>query len=232
MSNGAMRTCTGCGVSLNETAQFCHACGAKQGGEAKPLPPALIGLVALAVVVVVAVVAYSAGRSSGPEGVPPPATAAPFSSGGGGAPDISNLTPREQADRLFNLVMTAHEQGDVARMNQFTPMAINAYTALATLDPDAHYHVGLISAITGNLDEARARADSMDALVPGHLLASMLRNSVAQMQGDEAASLAAHRAFLEHYDAQITSGRQEYIDHQRSIEPFKTQAEARVGVGG
>jgi hypothetical protein len=234
MSNGATRTCTSCGVSLNETAQFCHACGAKQGGEAKPLPPALIGLVALAIVVVVAVVAYSAGKSSGPEGVPQ-AAAAPFSSGGGGTgapPDISNLTPREQADRLFNLVMTAHEQGDVARMNQFTPMAINAYSALTTLDPDAHYHVGLISAITGNLDEARARADSMDALVPGHLLASMLRNSVAQMQGDEAASLAAHRAFLEHYDEQITTGRQEYIDHQRSIEPFKAQAEARVGDGG
>ena len=68
--------------------------------------------------------------------------------------------------------------------------------------------------------------------VPGHLLASMLRNSVAQMQGDDAASLAAQRAFLEHYDEQITSGRQEYIDHQRSIEPFKSQAEARVGDGG
>jgi hypothetical protein len=234
MSNAATRTCTSCGVSLNETAQFCHGCGAKQGAEAKPLPPALIGLVALAIVVVVAVVAYSAGKSSGSGGVPQTA-AAPFGSAAGGAgapPDISNLTPREQADRLFNLVMTAHEQGDVARMNQFTPMAINAYSALGTLDPDAHYHVGLISAITGNLEEALARADSMDAQVPGHLLASMLRNSVAQMGGDEAASLAAQRAFLEHYDEQITTGRQEYIDHQRSIEPFKTGAEARVGGGG
>jgi hypothetical protein len=233
MSNAATRTCTNCGVSLNETAQFCHACGAQQGADTKPLPPALIGLVALAIVVVVAVVAYSAGRSSGPP-APPTTAAAPFASGGGGGapPDISNLTPREQADRLFNLVMTAHEQGDVARMTQFTPMAINAYQALGTLDPDAHYHVGLISAITGDLDEALARADSMDALVPGHLLASMLRNSVAQMGSDQAARLAAQRAFLENYDAQITSGRPEYIDHQRSIEPFKTQAETAVGGGG
>lgn len=231
MSNAASRTCSSCGAPLSGTAQFCHACGAKQGGETRPLPPAVIGLVALAIVVVVAVVAYSAGKSSTDTGMPPSA-AAPFASGGGVAPDISNLSPREQADRLFNLVMTAHEQGDAARMNQFTPMAINAYIALGALDPDAHYHVGLISAITGNLDEARARADSMDAAVPGHLLASMLRNSVAQMAGDEAASLAAQRAFLEHYDEQITSGRQEYIDHQRSIEPFKDQAAARVGGGG
>jgi len=226
------KACSSCGASLSGAAQFCHACGAKQGGETKPLPPAVIGLAALAIVVVVAVVAYSAGKGSGDSGMPPSA-AAPFASGGGGvAPDISNLSPREQADRLFNLVMTAHEQGDVARMNQFTPMAINAYSSLGNLDPDAHYHVGLISAITGNLDEALARADSMDAAVPGHLLASMLRNSVAQMSGDEAASMAAQRAFLEHYDEQITTGRQEYIDHQRSIEPFKTQAEARVGGGG
>lgn len=232
MNNAATRSCSSCGVSLNATAQFCHACGAKQGTDAKPLPPALIGLVALAIVVVVAVVAYSAGKSSGPAATPATASA-PFASGGGGTPpDISNLTPREQADRLFNLVMTAHEQGDVARMTQFTPMAINAYGALGTLDPDAHYHVGLISAITGNLDEALARADSMDAQVPGHLLASMLRNSVAQMGGDEAASLAAQRAFLEHYDEQITTGRQEYIDHQRSIEPFKLTAESNVGGGG
>lgn len=232
MSQAASRTCSSCSAPLTDTAQFCHACGAKQGGDTKPLPPALIGLVALAIVVVVAVVAYSAGKSSGPS-APPASAAAPFASGGGGvAPDISNLSPREQADRLFNLVMTAHEQGDVARMNQFTPMAFNAYAALGSLDPDAHYHVGLIAAITGNLDEALARADSMDAAVPGHLLASMLRNSVAQMSGDQAASLAAQRAFLEHYDEQITTGRQEYIDHQRSIEPFKTQAESRVGAGG
>ena len=107
MNNAATRSCSNCGVSLNATAEFCHACGAKQGAEAKPLPPALIGLVALAVVVVVAVVAYSAGKSSGPAGMPATASA-PFASGGGGGgtpPDISNLTPREQADRLFNLVI-------------------------------------------------------------------------------------------------------------------------------
>jgi hypothetical protein len=184
-------------------------------------------------VVVVAVVAYSAGKSSGSAGAPATTAAAPFAGNAGGvAPDISNMTPREQADRLFNLVMTAHEQGDVARMTQFAPMAVSAYSALGQLDPDAHYHVGLISAITGDLDQALARADSMEAQVPGHLLASMLRNSVAQMQGDQEASRAAQRAFLEHYDAQITTGRQEYIDHQRSIEPFKTQAEANVGGGG
>ena len=225
MNATAKKSCSNCGASINASAQFCHACGAKQGAESKPLSPGLIGLVALAVVVVVAVIAYGVGRSSNPAG-----SAAPFAAGGTGAlPDLSNMSPREQADRLFNRVMTAHEAGDVAQMNQFAPMALSAYGNLGPLDPDAHYHVGLVQAITGNSAGALARADSMDAQVPHHLLAAMLRSSVAQMTGDTAAGLAASRDFLEHYDEQIVTGRQEYIDHQRGIEMFKSDAESRVG---
>ncbi len=226
MNATAKKSCSKCGASINASAQFCHACGAKQGAPAKPLSPGLIGLVALAVVVVVAVIAYGVGKSSTSSGA-----AAPFaaSSATGGMPDLSSMSPREQADRLFNRVMTAHEAGDIAQMNQFAPMALSAYDNIGPLDPDAHYHVGLIQAITGNTAGALARADSMDAQVPHHLLASMLRSSVAQMTGDTAAGLAASRDFLEHYDQQIVSGRQEYIDHQRGIEMYKSDAESRVG---
>jgi hypothetical protein len=189
----------------------------------------VLGLLALAVVSVVAVFSYSVGKSAAPQAAPGGA-GAPLA-GGGAPPDISNMTPRQQADALFNRVMTAHETGDFAGVNQFGPMAINAYSMLGSLDPDAHYHVGLMSAITGGLDEAQARADSIDAQVPNHLLASMLRNSAAQMTGDDSAALAAKRAFLEHYDAEIVTGRQEYLDHQRSIESFKTQAEEAVRGG-
>lgn len=228
MNATAKKPCSKCGASINASAQFCHACGAKQGAESKPLSPGLIGLVALAVVVVVAVIAYGVGKSSNPGGA-----ATSVAAGGTGAmPDLSSMSPREQADRLFNRVMTAHEAGDVAQMNQFAPMALTAYDMLGPLDPDAHYHVGLVQAITGNAGGALARADSMDAQVPHHLLASMLRNSVAQMSGDAAASLAASRDFLEHYDEQIVTGRQEYIDHQRGIEMFKSDAESRVGGTG
>jgi hypothetical protein len=224
------KSCSSCGASLNATAQFCHSCGAKQGAESKPVPPALLGLVAFAVIAVVAVIAYSVGKSSTPQAVPG-GPSAPVTAGPGAPPDISNMTPRQQADALFNRVMTAHENGDFASVNQFAPMAVNAYSMLGELDPDAHYHIGLMSAITGNLDEARARAESIQAQVPVHLLASLLRNSAAQMAGDEAAILAAKRTFLENYDAEIVTGRQEYIDHQRSIESFKAQAEAAVGGG-
>jgi hypothetical protein len=228
MNATAKKTCGNCGASINATAQFCHACGAKQGTERKPIPPPLLGLVALVVVIVVAVVAYSAGRSSQPAVAP---GGAPFAAAGatGAAPDISNLSPRQQADRLFNLVMTAHEQGDFGRVNQFASMAVQAYGILGDLDPDAHYHVGLVSAITGNAEEAMARVDSMESAVPGHLLAAMLRNSVAQVQGDSAASRAAHERFLENYQREISAGRQEYLDHGSAIEAFRQQAERRTG---
>lgn len=228
MNATAKKTCSNCGASINASAQFCHACGAKQGAESKHLSPGLIGLVALAVVVVVAVIAYGVGRSSNPAG----AAAPNATSATGAMPDLSTMSPREQADRLFNRVMTAHEAGDVAGMNQFAPMALSAYDNLGSLDPDAHYHVGLMMAITGDGAGALARADSMDAQVPHHLLASMLRSSVAQMTGDTTAGLAASRNFLEHYDEQIVTGRQEYIDHQRGIEMFKSDAESRVGGTG
>ncbi len=227
MADTTRRTCVSCGATLSGTARFCHACGAKQDAPQRSFPPLLLGLVALALVMLVAVVAYSVGRSSQPAA----ATSAAPSGATGAAPDISNLSPREQADRLFNIVMSAHEQGDVARMNQFAPMAIQAYGLLNPLDPDGHYHVGLMSAVSGNQDEARARADSIEAAVPNHLLALMLRNSVAQMQGDEATSLAVHRKFLEVYDAEMAAQRQEYLDHQSGIAGFKAQAERRVGGG-
>ena len=221
MNATPQHACASCGASLKATAQFCHACGAKQGAESKQIPPALLGLVAVAALAVSGKLTITAREAPG----------SAMTAGSGAPPDISNLTPRQQADALFNRVMTAHENGDFASVNQFASMAIGAYGMLGELDPDAHFHVGLMSAITGDLDEARARADSIETQVPNHLLASMLRNSAAQMTGDEAAGLAAKRAFLDHYDAEIITGRQEYIDHQRTIESFKAQAEAAVGGG-
>ena len=55
----------------------------------------------------------------------------------GAAPDISQLSPRERFDRLFNRIMQAAEQGDTAQVRRFTPMALGAYAQLDTIDADA-----------------------------------------------------------------------------------------------
>jgi len=227
MNASIKNTCSSCGASLSSGAQFCHACGARQTPERTPLPRAVWGVAAVVAVLVIAVAAYSIGRSS----VRPADTPGTPLAGGapGGPPDISSMTPREQADRLFELVMTAHEQGDFGRVNQFTPMALQAYSALGSLDPDAHYHLGLMSAISGNVEEAQARADSIVSVAPDHLFALMLRNSVAQLQGDSSTSRAAQQRFLELYDAQIATGREEYQLHSRALDAFRSQAIGSTG---
>ncbi len=230
MNTTAKKSCTSCGTSLSATAQFCHACGVQQGAERKSVPlPALV-LVGFALVVVVAIVAYNAGRSasSGPPGSP---AGTAMGSTAGGPPDISNMSPREQADRLFDVVMTAHEQGDFGRVDQFASMALQAYGMLGPLDADAHYHVGLMSAITGDAAEARARIDSMRSVVPNHLLATMLSATVAQMESDAAAVSTAERKFLQDYDAEVATDRVEYQMHERAITNFKARVEAVEGGG-
>lgn len=180
-------------------------------------------LAGLAAVTLVAVIAFQAGRSSPPP-AGPPAAGAPAGGAGGGMPDLASMGPWEQADRLFNRVMTAHEQGDQGSVDLFKPMALQAYGMLGTLDPDAHYHVGVMQVVTGEVDDARARADSIEAQVPGHLFAFMLRHSAARMENDEAAAQEAYQGFLANYDGEIAAGRQEYEDHQRAVDSFRQQA--------
>ncbi|MGD8725992.1 MAG: hypothetical protein PVH40_00035 [Gemmatimonadales bacterium] len=196
--------------------------------ERPALPLPILALIGLAVVVVVAIVAYNAGRSAaaGPGSTSPSSA---MTSAGGGPPDISSMSPREQADRLFEIVMTAHEQGDFGRVDQFASMALQAYDLLGELDEDAHYHVGLMSAITGDVEEARARVDSMRSTVPNHLLATMLRATVAQMEGDTAAAQAAERKFTRDYEAEIATNRIEYQLHERAIENFRARIAAGEG---
>ena len=230
MTGTPPRTCVNCGAPLSAGAQFCHACGAPQRRAASrqpPLPWLVVG--GLIVVIVVAIVSYSVGRSAGRTAVAGGATSA--EAGMGAAPDISNMSPSEQAERLFELVMTAHEQGNVQRMNQFLPMALQAYEMLGTLNADQHYHVGLMDAISGNVQGALAQVDTIRTTEPDHLLATMLRYSVAQLQGDSAAAQAALRKFNQDYTGEMAKNLPEYGPdlHGRSIESFHTQAQSASG---
>jgi hypothetical protein len=178
-------------------------------------------------VVMIAVIFYQVGQSSGE---PTPAAqqqAAPAQGGFGAATtDLSTMTPREQADRLFDRVMRAHESGNAQEVAFFAPMAIQTYGLLESLDADARYHVGLIATIAGDLAAAVAQADSLDAEFPGHLMVAMIRSRVAQMQQDAAGQQAAYAAFLANVDAELAAQRPEYEAHQRVVDSFRAEAEA------
>jgi hypothetical protein len=145
-------------------------------------------------------------------GAPPPAAEAPVARPSGPV-DLTQLTPREAADRLFDRVMISREAGKLDSAAFFAPMALRAYAMLDGLDPDARFHIGLLEIAAGNPPGAEAQADTLAQAVPTHLYAFMLRADAARARGDSAAAARADQAFVRNYDAETAAARPEYGPH-------------------
>jgi hypothetical protein len=183
-------------------------------------------------IVVAIVFGASPAPPAGGQSAAPPAGAPPGAPGAGPV-DFANLTPRQRADQFFDHIMRADERGDSGEVMVFRPLALAAYGELDELDGDARFHVGLIEAISGGLDAALAQADSLDAVAPGHLLASNVRHTVAEKRGDVDGARRAYQAFLDDYEREMAAQRPEYAAHQRLLESFRAQAQqALSGSGG
>ncbi|MGD8281526.1 MAG: zinc ribbon domain-containing protein, partial [Gemmatimonadota bacterium] len=120
--------------------------------------PWWIAGVAMFVLIVVLGVRMVTPAGSGSAPAQQPAPVAPFAGGGGPGtpPDLSQMTPREAADRLFDRVMTYVAQNDSAQAQAFMPMALGAYERAQPLDHDGLFHMSLLNRVAGNLDEALA----------------------------------------------------------------------------
>lgn len=220
--------CPSCGATIMPRARFCHACGAALpggpgGGKWSARRLAGLGAIAGAIVVsAVAVVMYSK------RDVAPPSPSAwpgpmPMTSPGG-PPDLSRMTPRQAADRLFNRIMTASEQDNRAEALRFVPMAIEAYGRLPALDRDAHYHLGLIYGVAGDRANVEKQIAALRQGAPNHLLALALEHDAAQQSGDRAVASRILAAFAAAYDAEIRTQRPEYEAHRNTIEKFRDAA--------
>jgi hypothetical protein len=144
-------------------------------------------------------------------------------------PDISNMSPRERFDRLFNRIMRAAESGDANTVSTFAPMAIQAYGMLDTADPDARYHLALIQLHTGDVEGARAQGDSILKAQPGHLFGYIVKGTIARFQKDTKSLPGIYADFLKHYDAEQAAQRPEYAEHPRAVEDFLKAAQASGG---
>ena len=217
--------CPACGAPLTDQARYCHRCGraVTVGGIAERTPWFVAwSLVVLALGGITYFVVTKGSAAARPDMANAGAGAAAPAAGSGGAPpDISQMTPRERFLRLHDRIMTAADQGDTATANRFAPMALLAYGMLDSYDPDVRFHAGTIHIRLGQYAEALALADTIDAEVPNHLFADLLRAEVAQDQGNRAAFEKSRRSFLAHSDAQIASGRPEYQEHQAVLTAFK-----------
>jgi hypothetical protein len=159
-----------------------------------------------------------------------PAAAGPADpSAGGAAPDISNMSPRERADRLFDRIMTAGEQGDTARMRFFRPMALQAYAMLGAPDDHIHYDIGMIYAVLGDADSAVAQASAIERNTPNNLLALLVRIAVASGKKDQPTLRRLYTTFLDKYDREIAAARPGYDEHKTALEGVRTEARRVLG---
>ena len=139
-------------------------------------------------------------------------------------PDISNMSPRERFNRLYNRIMTAAQSGDEATVTRFTPMALMAYAQLDTIDADARYHAALLKVHIGEVDAPRALADTILAQNPGHLFGYIIRGTVARFRKDQPELKRAYAGFLKRYVAEMKAARPEYAEHRTSLDDFRKAA--------
>jgi len=240
-------TCRSCGAKLSARAKFCADCGTAVAGAARgAAAPAArasrtsttdriawyvagVAVVALLIVVVVVVA-----RKSGAPPAEAATTGAP-ATGERATTDLSSMSPREAADRLYNRIMTAHEAGDSAQVNFFAPMALQAYGNLGSdqLDPDARLHLGLVQLAIGAAVPAAAQGDTILKKVPSHLFGWLLKARAADALNNAAEAKRDYQAFMRNYDSEIAKKRPEYTEHSQMLQDTRSRAQrAGVAAGG
>jgi hypothetical protein len=235
--------CRECGNPLPRGAKFCNMCGAAAAavpGTAAPRPSALPWIVAGAALlglIAVLLVPGLRGRSEPQPAAQPPFTAAAPggaapSAGPGGNPaavDLSQMTPREAADRLFNRVMTAASSGDTAQAQRFLPMAVMAYQRVDSLDVDGRYHLAALQLVAHDYSAARAQADSILAANPTHLFGLFSAAAAEDGKGNAAGAKELYLRFIRAYDAEVAKKLPEYEEHSQGLPAMRAQAVAKAG---
>ncbi|MBA2688359.1 MAG: zinc ribbon domain-containing protein [Gemmatimonadaceae bacterium] len=245
-------SCTECGAPLSPGALFCHRCGKRVGrGSEVPAPqePATLTPVrkekqslvpwAIAAVALLAALATLAGRGfnasrgstlDAPQNALPQAglddrAAAPVDPNVRG-PDISSLSPQERADRLYTRVMILNSEGKTDSVQFFAPMALVAYQMLEPLNADQRYDMGRIAEVAGQLDAARAQADTILKGAPTHLLGLILAGRASELLAQPAQKAEFARRLLAAEKSELATKKPEYERHEDDIK--RAVADART----
>jgi tetratricopeptide (TPR) repeat protein len=135
---------------------------------------------------------------------------------------------RTDADRLFNRVMAAAEEGRRDEVEQFMPMALQAYEMVPDLDDDGLFHLAILYETASDYPMARATAERILADAPDHILGLGVAGSASAAAGDSATADAYFRRLLDGYQAEAGRLRPEYVDHQPMLEEYRRLATAFV----
>ena len=234
-------TCATCSAPLTPGAHFCHRCGTPAGapstapsrGFASALPWAVAALALVSLTALVVGQRFGARGNPGsptadvldganmqgatPIG-PPAADAAGAPAAAPRAPDISQLSPEQRAERLYDRIMTEHEAGREDAVRSFLPMARAAYEMIGPLNLDQRYDLGRLGEVGGDTTLARAQADTILAARPTHLLGLILAARVARMEKSDARARALDARLLAAEPAERSAALPEYLLHRNDID--------------
>jgi len=228
--------CSGCGHQPPAGARFCNQCGTAIGASPSATNASgnqlawwMAGALLLGLVLVIAYPVYSR-RDTAPAAFStgsapgPVAGSAPRPSGT--PPDISQMTPREAADRLFERVMRAASADNSEEVVQFLPMAIPAYELAEPLDTDGKFHVVLLR-LTGQLNaEALEGAEEILSDQPNHLLGLAMAGDASLALGDSTSARGYYQRWLDAYETETAKDLLEYRDHAPMFPEMQATAEA------
>lgn len=237
--------CEYCDGVLPPGARYCTHCGEPVHALPSRLPWYIAG-VAIAALVVALVVPHLGGNGAPPgadggqfSAQSAPAAAGAAAAGGGasvsgapagmGTPPPLTGTPREQADRLYNRIMTDQQQGNEQQVQFFLPMGIAAYQQVPDLNADGLYHLSLLQNLAGRSDAALATAKKVLDQQPDHLLALGAAAEAAAKAGDKTAERTYWRRFLSAYDKQMANPLPEYKEHAQVLPEYKKEAQSFLG---
>ena len=229
-------SCGQCGAPASPGARFCASCGTALGAGVAPAngtpqpttaPPPLArpsigispgllgwgiaGLALLGIALVIGVPRLISGVTD-----PPPPTAAPFAGGQGAAAgnassvDLSSMTPREAADRLWDRVVRAAEAGDSVEARTFVPMGIAAYQRVGALDDDGLYHLSVLERIGGDFEGAITTAQQILNTNPNHLLGLHAAGEAALEAGDQDRALGFFQRLVDGFEEEQARALPEY----------------------
>lgn len=231
--------CATCSAAMTAGARYCHRCGTPAGARAATNPRGLAGAVpwAVAALALASIIALVVGQRFGqrPTGttdvldganaqgstvISAPSAALPGGPAGQmpRAPDISQMTPAQRAERLYDRIMREHEAGNAVNVRTFLPMAVAAYEMLAPLNLDQRYDLGRLGEVGGDAMLARAQADTILASRSTHLLGLALAARVARTAGDRSRARALDARLVAAEPSEKGAGLPEYLLHKADID--------------
>ncbi|MBL8982206.1 MAG: zinc ribbon domain-containing protein, partial [Gemmatimonadetes bacterium] len=227
--------CGSCQTLLTPGAQFCHRCGAgvsgasgRAGGggratagsapEARSIMPWVVAGAALLAVVIMVANQQSKATPAAPQGMEAPFAGAAAGGGAVRAPDISQMSPQERADRLYDRVMKLAAEGKSDSASFFASMAVGAYESLAPLNADQRYDMGRMAEMAGDLATARAQSDTILREQPDHLLGIILAARVVMARGDSAMGRQRLQQLVKVEATERAKSLEEYERHRGDID--------------